>query len=315
MNKKSAALIIALLIISAVAIFAFTAARSIVVSIAQTSRDSDAMIAAEAARGGLEYGLLQGWCNSPTVDRGWGTNPDYTSPNLGSGQKFEVWWAVSDQVFPWPGKGCEIKSVGSIGSTYSSIASTYKTEVLKFNGGFIQSACSDLTNYCSGHCGQLPQPTNDVCGNPIPNCGGCSVGFTCTNNTCVATCQESNAAFCLRLGKTCGPVSGTDKCGNPRSVTSCGTCGTGKVCTNNVCVASGACPSGQHDPHLICGCGGSGTCTCRDTCQLSPGCGIDYCSPSGGANSCTRGIGQACTQGAQCSCQLRCNLTTHVCSP
>ncbi len=57
-TKKSAALIIALLIISAVAIFAFTAARSITGSIGRTSRTSEAMIAEEAAKGGIEWGLL-----------------------------------------------------------------------------------------------------------------------------------------------------------------------------------------------------------------------------------------------------------------
>jgi len=57
--KKSAALIMALLIISVVAIFAFTLARSLISSIARTGRSSDAMIAQEAAKGGIEWGLLQ----------------------------------------------------------------------------------------------------------------------------------------------------------------------------------------------------------------------------------------------------------------
>lgn len=58
MKKKSAALIFALFIISVVAIFAFTAARSIIAGISRTTRAGDAMIAEEAAKGGIEWGLL-----------------------------------------------------------------------------------------------------------------------------------------------------------------------------------------------------------------------------------------------------------------
>jgi hypothetical protein len=50
---------------------------------------------------------------------------------------------------------------------------------------------------------------------------------------------ESNAAFCTRLGKECGMVTGTDNCGATRSVPSCGTCTAPLVCggagTANAC--------------------------------------------------------------------------------
>ena len=61
--------------------------------------------------------------------------------------------------------------------------------------------------------------------------------------TAVTTCTpESNTAFCSRLGKNCGTVSGTDNCGDPRTVTSCGTCTSPQVCgASNVCQA----PSGN----------------------------------------------------------------------
>src|SRR5262249_59969872 len=57
-------------------------------------------------------------------------------------------------------------------------------------------------------------------------------------NVCGCT-AESNTAFCSRLMKTCGAVSGTDNCGMARNVTSCGTCTMPQTCggggTANVC--------------------------------------------------------------------------------
>jgi len=58
-------------------------------------------------------------------------------------------------------------------------------------------------------------------------------------NVCSACTAESDAAFCSRLGKNCGAVSGIDNCGTARSVANCGacvapgTCGGGGV--QNVC--------------------------------------------------------------------------------
>ncbi|HEY0712256.1 MAG TPA: polysaccharide deacetylase family protein [Polyangia bacterium] len=50
---------------------------------------------------------------------------------------------------------------------------------------------------------------------------------------------ESNSAFCARLAKNCGSVSGTDNCGVARTVASCGTCTAPQTCggggTPNVC--------------------------------------------------------------------------------
>jgi hypothetical protein len=52
--------------------------------------------------------------------------------------------------------------------------------------------------------------------------------------------RETDAAFCTRLGLSCGAVSAADNCGVSRTVASCGTCaGTGVACggggTPNVC--------------------------------------------------------------------------------
>jgi hypothetical protein len=53
---------------------------------------------------------------------------------------------------------------------------------------------------------------------------------------------ETDAAFCSRLGKNCGQVSGTDNCGAARTVASCGSCTAPQTCggggTDNVCGAS-----------------------------------------------------------------------------
>ena len=54
---------------------------------------------------------------------------------------------------------------------------------------------------------------------------------------------ESDAAFCSRLAKNCGAVSGTDNCGAARTVSSCGSCTSPATCggggTANVCGSAG----------------------------------------------------------------------------
>ncbi len=55
------------------------------------------------------------------------------------------------------------------------------------------------------------------------------------------TCQgESDAAFCTRLGKNCGSVTGADNCGANRTVQSCGACSGSDSCVSNVCGGSAA---------------------------------------------------------------------------
>jgi peptidoglycan/xylan/chitin deacetylase (PgdA/CDA1 family) len=58
-----------------------------------------------------------------------------------------------------------------------------------------------------------------------------ALGASCT--------AESNAAFCARLGKTCGTVTANDNCGASRTVTSCGACTSPETCggggASNVC--------------------------------------------------------------------------------
>ena len=88
--------------------------------------------------------------------------------------------------------------------------------------------CTPLT--CTpGRCGKSGdncQGTLD-CGNPCT-----PVVQACFNNQCCTL--ESDAVFCSRLGIQCGKVSGTDNCGQPRTVAECGPCPPfppGQVCS------------------------------------------------------------------------------------
>jgi hypothetical protein len=66
-----------------------------------------------------------------------------------------------------------------------------------------------------------------------------------TNPSGGACTPESNATFCARLARNCGPVTGTDNCGTARTVSSCGTCTAPLTCggggTANVCGGSSGC--------------------------------------------------------------------------
>jgi uncharacterized protein YjbI with pentapeptide repeats len=56
---------------------------------------------------------------------------------------------------------------------------------------------------------------------------------------------ESNSAFCARLARNCGTVTGNDNCGTTRTVSSCGTCSGSQTCGGsgvaNVCGGSSGC--------------------------------------------------------------------------
>ena len=62
-------------------------------------------------------------------------------------------------------------------------------------------------------------------------------------NSVAACTPESDAAFCSRLAKNCGSVTGTDNCGASRTVSSCGSCTSPQTCggggTANVCGGGG----------------------------------------------------------------------------
>lgn len=83
-----------------------------------------------------------------------------------------------------------------------------------------------------------PFTGTDNCGaSRTVGCGTCPGTQTCgASGQCQACVGETDAAFCARVGKTCGTVSGTDNCGAARTVSSCGTCTSPQSCTSsNVC--------------------------------------------------------------------------------
>jgi hypothetical protein len=123
-------------------------------------------------------------------------------------------------------------------------------------------------------------------------------------STCGTTCSpETDAQFCSRLGKSCGQVSGTDNCGNSRTVSSCGTCTAPQTCggggTANVC---GATCSPETDAQFCSrlgkGCGQvSGTDNCGSN-RTASSCGTcaapQTCGGGGTANVCGGGSSSTC---------------------
>jgi hypothetical protein len=72
---------------------------------------------------------------------------------------------------------------------------------------------------------------DDGCGATL-QCGTCSTGQSCSDNTCASSCV---AKTCASLGYSCGSQS--DGCGGALD---CGTCASGKTCSIGVCVAAGS---------------------------------------------------------------------------
>jgi formylglycine-generating enzyme required for sulfatase activity len=120
----------------------------------------------------------------------------------------------------------------------------------------------------------------DNCGQnrTVSSCGTCAgTGETCGGgaqpaaNVCGCT-TETDAQFCARLGAECGQKSGTDNCGQSRTVTSCGTCANGGTCS-----AQGSCP-------WVASTGELGARTAGMT-----GDGLSNCGPNGDDN-CARSL-------------------------
>jgi hypothetical protein len=167
------------------------------------------------------------------------------------------------------------------------------------------------------NCGQVTGL--NLCGlsRTVTSCGTCTAPNVCggaTPNVCGPCAAESDTAFCARLGKDCGTVSGNDNCGNARTVTSCGTCGTGKTCGGggvaNVC----GCSSGgltcadfpnQCVASLSDGCGG--TINCTGACSAPQTCGgggtAGYCGCPGtvcATYGWTCGVAPGCANNVNC---------------
>jgi hypothetical protein len=186
-----------------------------------------------------------------------------------------------------------------------------------FTCGCTKESNTAFCNRLGKNCDQVSGADN--CGQErTTSCGSCPAGQTCgadaTPNVCWCP-KESDTAFCARLGKACGQVSGTDSCSQPRTVASCGscmapdTCGGGGTpnacgCTKTTCAAANAnCGSisdgcggslpcgGMCTAPQTCGGGGANRCGCApssagDTQYVDPAKGTDDVQHGGGTGAC-----------------------------
>jgi len=231
--------------------------------------------------------------------------------------KTENWWCR-------PGHSCELLS-----NTSTSCGTTSCNSALHWTGS------------CSNFCG------SGVCNVCTPPSCTCSDGWCNANGLPGDGCEaplETNLAFCQRLGKNCGSVTGTDNCGNSRTI-NCGTCSAGQTCDETGTCAScmDTCSSLGYNcgVHTICGvgtncgtCSGGQTCNstgqcatiCTDTCpSLGYNCGVHTicevsinCGTCSAGDSCdSRGICVPdCTDtcsalGYNCGTQTVCGVSTN----
>jgi len=136
------------------------------------------------------------------------------------------------------GKTCgEFAATDNCGNARSHDCGTCLQPAVCGGGGTPNTcACATQTDaaFCASNnatCGNV-QNTDDCNQLRIVDCGSCTSPLTCggggTPNTCGCT-AETDADFCVRLGKNCGPATGTDNCGAPRTA-DCGTCTSPLTC-------------------------------------------------------------------------------------
>lgn len=141
-RRKSAALLIALLIVSVFSIFTVTIGRSIISSISRTTQISNSIIAQEAAYSGIEYGLIQ-WQNltcdpacTPTVGGSLTCTLDAKTLNF-SDDSFDSFTKVTDKssnkIYADIG-GVKVITLDSTCTTKST-AGSYIVSVGEYGGG------------------------------------------------------------------------------------------------------------------------------------------------------------------------------------
>ncbi len=148
-------------------------------------------------------------------------------------------------------------------------------------------------------CGSVSAPDN--CGvSRSATCGSCSGDAICgvaSPNVCgpPPCVAESDATFCGRLNKECGPVTASDNCGASRTA-SCGSCSGAEVCgaiTVNVCDAPPVCVAETNNAFCS---------------RLGKNCNSVTAADNCGANR-TTSCG-SCTGGAICGA-----VSANVCGP
>jgi hypothetical protein len=187
--------------------------------------------------------------------------------------------------------------------------------------------------------------TTDRCGTAVTvaSCGTCTAPYVCSTTGQCACPTETDAQFCARLGRACGSASGTDLCGRPRNVASCGTCAGTNACSQGVCACPGetaasfckrqgaTCGSvtgtdicGNPKSVASCGsCTGYNTCgggTSPNTCGCTPQTDAAFCTARGkecgtlpGTDNC--GLTRTATCPGTCTPPLTCGggATSNVC--
>jgi hypothetical protein len=171
------------------------------------------------------YGIQSPLADEPTGAGGMGTTGAAGAPPAGgtAGTRGASATGIGGASSEAAGSGGKAGAAGQGGSGGSTGV-----------GGSVGGGGSGVAG-ASGSGGGSPDASSDGSAGAVLD-AGVDAGLDVFEAGCA---PETNAAFCARLGKECGMVTGTDHCGLARSVTSCGTCMSPLVCGGagmaNVC--------------------------------------------------------------------------------
>ena len=91
----------------------------------------------------------------------------------------------------------------------------------------------------SATCGTLTAPDNCATSRTVNCLGRCIAPLSCGGGSAPNACgctPETEAALCAANHASCGPLTATDNCLQPRTVANCGTCGAQQQCKSSACV-------------------------------------------------------------------------------
>jgi len=190
--------------------------------------------------------------NGPSSSSNW-----QVSFNVPSGAQCD--FAETGWTYSISGNTCTYRKAGTTLASGQSLSLHYSTNSQSFSAASNvvvkdstcgAASCTPESNgaFCARlgkNCGSVTGADNCGASRTVSSCGSCTSPQTCGGggkaNVCGSpTCTpESNSAFCARVGKNCGSVTGTDNCGATRTVSSCGSCTSPDTCggggKTNVC--------------------------------------------------------------------------------